>query len=89
MSRPIRNLQGHAGVTNSKVEVERIVFCPAIVFVFVFFFFLTNRPQFSLVYILIDRRNDVIKCSKLKWNHEPQVVSLQSFELLWRHFYGL
>ena len=36
---------------------------------------LTNRPQSSMVYTLIDhtRRNDVIKCSKLKWNHEPQV----------------
>ena len=31
---------------------------------------LTNRPQFSMVYI--DHRNDVIKCSKLKWNHELQ-----------------
>ena len=34
---------------------------------------LTNRPQFSMVNTLIDHRNDVIKCSKLKWNHEPQV----------------
>ena len=36
---------------------------------------LTNRPQSSMVYTLIDhtRRNDVMKCSKLKWNHEPQV----------------
>ena len=25
-----------------------------------------------MVYTLIDHRNDVIKCSKLKWNHEPQ-----------------
>jgi len=33
---------------------------------------LTNRPQFSVVYTLIDYRNEVIKCSKLKWNHEPQ-----------------
>ena len=33
---------------------------------------LTNRPQFSMVYILIDHRNDVMKCSKLKWNYEPQ-----------------
>ena len=28
---------------------------------------LTNRPQFSMVYTLTDHRNDVIKCSKLKW----------------------
>ena len=34
--------------------------------------YLTNRPQFSMVYTLIDHRIDVIKCSKLKWNHEPQ-----------------
>ena len=33
---------------------------------------LTNRPQFFMVYTLIDHGNDVIKCSKLKWNHEPQ-----------------
>ena len=25
-----------------------------------------------MVYTLIDHRNDVIECSKLKWNHEPQ-----------------
>ena len=25
-----------------------------------------------MVYTLIDHTNDVIKCSKLKWNHEPQ-----------------
>jgi len=34
--------------------------------------YLTNRPQFPMVYTLVDHRNDVIKCSKLKWNHEPQ-----------------
>ena len=34
--------------------------------------YLTNRPQFFMVYTLIDHGNDVIKCSKLKWNHEPQ-----------------
>ena len=33
---------------------------------------LTNRPQFSMVYTLIDHRNEVIKCSRLKWNHEPK-----------------
>ena len=37
--------------------------------------YLTNRPQFSMVYTLINHRNDVIKCSKLR-----RVVSLQSFE---------
>ena len=26
-----------------------------------------------MVYTLIDHRNDLIKCSKLNWNHEPQV----------------
>ena len=36
--------------------------------------YLTNRPQFSMVYTLIDHINDVIKCSKLKWNHEPHVT---------------
>ena len=25
----------------------------------------TNRPQFFMVYTLVDRRNDAIKCSKL------------------------
>ena len=29
--------------------------------------FLTNGLKFSMVYTLIDHRNDVIKCSKLKW----------------------
>ena len=35
---------------------------------------LTNQPQFYMVYTdsLIDHRNDVIKCSKLEWNQEPQ-----------------
>ena len=36
-----------------------------------FYSIFTNRPQFSMVYPLIDQRNDVIKCSKLKGNHEP------------------
>ena len=36
---------------------------------------LTNQSQFSMVSTLRDHRNDVIKCSKLKWNHEPQVSS--------------
>ena len=35
--------------------------------------YLTNRPHFSMVYTLIDHRKDLIKCSKLNWNHEPQV----------------
>ena len=34
--------------------------------------YLTNRPQFCMVYTLIDHRIDVIKCLKLKWNHKPQ-----------------
>ena len=35
-------------------------------------FRLTNRPDFFMVCTLIDQRNDAIKCSKLKWDHEPQ-----------------
>ena len=27
--------------------------------------YLTNRPQFSMVYTLINHRNDAIECSKL------------------------
>ena len=27
-----------------------------------------------MVSTLIDHRNDAIKCSKLKWNHEPQAI---------------
>ena len=34
--------------------------------------YLTNRPQFCMVYTLIGHRIDVIKCSKLKWNHKSQ-----------------
>ena len=35
--------------------------------------YLTNRPQnFPWSNTLIDHRNYVKKCSKLKWNHEPQ-----------------
>ena len=68
MSRPNSNLQGYVGVANSQVEVERIVFaamhCPAIVFVLVSVFYLTNRPQFSMVYILIDHRNAIIEMFK-------------------------
>ena len=45
---------------------------------------LTNRPQFSIVYTLIDHRNDIIKYSKLKWNHSPG--SLQSFECFMASF---
>ena len=41
--------------------------------------YLINRPQFSMVYTLTDHRNDVIKCSKFKWNNEPQ-ASLNYFE---------
>ena len=31
-----------------------------------------GQPQFSMVCTRIEHRNDVIKCSKLKWNHHPQ-----------------
>ena len=34
-----------------------------------------------MVYTLIDHRNDVIECSKLKWNHEPQAFILVSCEV--------
>ena len=47
---------------------------------------LTNRPQFSMVYTLIDHKNDVIKCSKLRWNHKPQV---SGFAAKFRTFYGV
>ena len=33
---------------------------------------LTNQPNFLMVCILIDHRNDAIKCSEFMWNHEPQ-----------------
>ena len=43
-------------------------------------YWLTNRPQFSVVYTLIDHRNGVIKCSKLKLNHKRQASGFtQSF----------
>ena len=44
--------------------------------------YLTNRPQFCMVYTLIDHRIDVIQCSKLKRNHEPQAsgFTAKSFE---------
>ena len=54
--------------------------------------YLTNWLQFSMVYTLIDHRNDVIKCSKLKWNHESQAgqwFHCKVLNILWRHFYGL
>ena len=47
---------------------------------------LTNRPQFSTVYTLRDHRNDVIKCSKLKWNHEPRT---SRFTAKFWTFYGV
>ena len=31
-----------------------------------------GQAQFSMVCTRIEHRNDVIKCSKLKWNHHPQ-----------------
>ena len=46
--------------------------------------YLTNRPQFFMLYTLIDHRNDVIKCSKLKWNHEPQASGFTA--KFWRTF---
>ena len=48
--------------------------------------YLTNRPQFFMVYTLIDHGNDVIKCSKLKWNHEPQA---SGFTAKFWTFYGV
>ena len=42
---------------------------------------LTNRPQFSMVYTLIDHRNDVINFQNLSGTtSHRQVASLQSFE---------
>ena len=47
---------------------------------------LTNRPQFSLVFTLIDDRYDVIKV-------EPRAVGewfhCKVLNILWRHFYSL
>ena len=31
-----------------------------------------GQPPFSMICTRIEHRNDVIKCSKLKWNHHPQ-----------------
>ena len=31
-----------------------------------------GQPQFSMICTRIEHRNNVIKCSKLKWNHQPQ-----------------
>ena len=42
---------------------------------------LTNKPQFSMVYALKNRTDDVIKCSKLKWNHEPQAYQEAQLQL--------
>ena len=39
-----------------------------------------------MVYTFIDHRNDVIKCSKLKWNHEPQA---NGFTAKFWTFYGV
>ena len=46
----------------------------------------TNRPQFSMGYTLIDHRNVVIKCSKLKWKHDPRA---RSFTAKFWTFYGV
>ena len=52
---------------------------------------LTNRPQFSMVYTVIDHRNDVIKCSETQV--EPRAAGewfhLKVLNILWRHFHGL
>ena len=39
-----------------------------------------------MVYTFIDHRNDVIKCSKLKWNHQPQACG---FTAKFWTFYGV
>ena len=39
-----------------------------------------------MVCTLIDHRNDVIKCSKLKWNHDPLA---SGFTAKFRTFYGV
>ena len=39
-----------------------------------------------MVYTLIDHMNDVIKCSQLKWNHEPQA---SDFTAKFWAFYGV
>ena len=39
-----------------------------------------------MVYTFIDHRNDVIKCSKLKWHHEPQA---SGFTAKFWTFYGV
>ena len=45
-----------------------------------------STTKFPMVYTLIDHRNDVIKCSKLKWNHEPQA---SGFTAKFWTFYGV
>ena len=39
-----------------------------------------------MVYTLIDHRNDTIKCSNVRLR---LVVSLEFYDILWHHFYGL
>ena len=39
-----------------------------------------------MAYTIIDHRNDVIKCSKLKWNHKPQASGFTA--KIWT-FYGV
>ena len=47
--------------------------------------YLTNKWQFSMVSALVDHKNnDIIKCSKLKWN-----VPLPGFEHFMASSYGL
>ena len=47
---------------------------------------LTNQPDFFMVCTLIDHRNDAVKCSKLKWNYEPQG---SGFTAMFWTFYGI
>ena len=54
--------------------------------------YLTNRRQFSMVFALIDHKMKSEKCSKLKWNQEPQASSFTaklSFGHFMASFYGV
>ncbi len=58
---------------NEKVSLcKRLFLCLLQTIIFINkTFLMTNQSHFSMVYTLIDHRNDVRKCSKLKGNHEP------------------
>ena len=65
----IDRLQGYLNYKKKFNIIEILAFfCRVLALILVknFEVYLTNRPQFSMVYTLIDRRNDVIKCSKLR-----------------------